>query len=79
MVAVGQKKLENVKILLEWEADVERADMDGKTFVVRLGQYGFENKSKEKLLVGTKLGQPQCPREIQSLRISSCSFIKSSW
>ena len=48
MCAVDEYKRENVNLLLEWGADAERSNKDGKAFRALSGKYGFENKKIKK-------------------------------
>ena len=43
--AIVGNKLENVKLLIECGADVEKVDDEGKTFRVILGKYDLEKKT----------------------------------
>ena len=62
LYAVEGNKLENVKLLLECGADVEKGNNDGNTIRVLLGKHDFWKKEK-KLPFGTGLAAPQITTE----------------
>ena len=52
MYAIVGKKVENVGLLLDCGADVEKANKGGKIFRVLLGKYGCEKKGKRNFHLG---------------------------
>ena len=59
MYATVGKKLENVKLLLDCGAEVEKKNKRGNTFRALLGKYGKKRKWKNPLTLNQVMGEVQ--------------------